>query len=75
MELISGACDEVTPVEPTVTQAACRSGGIEPAAGDVRDDRWGHVTEDLRRPYLPLPMVVTVTARDGGRGWLAGDDG
>ena len=36
-------CDEVTPVAPTVTQAMCRGGVLEPPTLTLADDRWDHL--------------------------------
>ena len=53
--LNAASCDEVTPADPTVTQAVCRNGAFEPATVTFADTDGITYAADPEGPYVLLP--------------------
>ncbi len=65
------SCDVVTPANPTVTQASCAAGILNPSLVFPQTDGVVYTTNPLA-PYKPATTVtVTATLSDAGRAWPA----
>ena len=68
-------CDEVTPVAPTVNQAVCRGGVLEPPTLELADDDGITYTADPEGPYAAGERVTVTATFDDDRGRLARQSG